>query len=199
MNARKRMIIALVVTLGTALLGVGQGLTTASSDPIEPWTPCNPAGSYYGIHPVEKLGATVTIIANDPACHTFSCIQKIFNMDHTLGGTFPDAVSATDTVGTGIRTGPNTWRVTLLRYATDGAAAVKYIAMITGEFEYPDDVDGVNRKCTWALYLPAQDKDGDGWPDEDETPLICIPDEGLMPRMKILPTVPLTPPPAPGQ
>jgi hypothetical protein len=199
MKARKSMIIAVVVTSGAALLAVGQGLTTASSDPIEPWTPCNPAGSYYGIHVVEKLGATVTIIANDPACNTFSCIQKIFNMDHTLGGTFPDVLAASDTVGIGVRTGPNSWRVTIVRYGTDGAAAVKYIAMITGEFEFPDDASALERKCTWALYLPEQDKDGDGWPDEGQTPVICIPDEGLMPRMKILPTVPLTPPPAPGQ
>jgi hypothetical protein len=196
MNARKSIVIALVITLGAALFTIGDGLTTPTSDPIEPWAPCHPAGSYYGVHPVEKLGATVTLIANDPACSTVSCIQKIFNMDHTLGGGFPDAVTASDTVGTGVRTGPNTWHVTLIRYATDGAAKVIYMAVITGDFEFPDDASGLERKCTWALYLPEQDKDGDGWPDEDETPMICIPDEGLMPRMKMLPRC--EPMPIPG-
>ena len=199
MKVRKSLIVALVITLTGALLTVGESLTSANNDPIEPWALCNPAGSYYGIHPVEKLGATVTIIANDPACNSISCIQKIFDMNHTLGGMFPEAVAASDTVGTGIRTGPNTWRVTIIRYATDGAAKVIYMAVITGDFEFPDDASGLERKCTWSLYLPEQDKDGDGWPDEDETPMICIPDEGLMPRMKILPMQEPMPLPTPGQ
>jgi hypothetical protein len=199
MKLRSSIVIALTITLSVALLTVGEGLTTVNSDPIESWTPCNPAGSYYGIHPVEKLGATVTIIANDPAYSSISCIQKIFNMDHTLGGMFPDVVTASDTVGMGVRTGPNTWHVTIIRYATDGATKVVYMAVIAGDFEFPDDASGLERRCTWALYLPEQDKDGDGWPDEDEAPVICIPDEGLMPRMKILPMCEPMPLPTPGQ
>ncbi len=199
MNVRQSLVVALVITLTGALLTVGQGLTTANSDPIEPWAPCNPAGSYYGNHPVEPVAAAVTIIPNDPECRSITCIQKIYYMDHTLGGMFPDVVTASDTVGMGVRTGPTTWRMTLIRHATDGGAGLKYMALITGDFEYRDDVNAMERKCTWALYLPEQDKDDDGWPDEDETPMICIPDEGLMPRMKVLPKCEVTPLPTPGQ
>jgi len=199
MKARKSVVIALVITLSGALLTVGEGLTTVNSDPVEPWVCCNPAGSYYGNHPVEPVAAALTVVPNDPACASITCIQKIFYMDHTLGSAFPDVVSASDTVGMGIRTGPNTWRVTLIRHATDGAAGLQYMALITGDFEFPDDASGLERKCTWALYLPEQDKDGDGWPDEDETPMICMPDEGLMPRMKMLPMCEPMPLPTPGQ
>jgi hypothetical protein len=199
MNVRKSLVVALLITLTGALLTVGQGLTAANSDPIEPWVALNPAGSYYGNHPVEPVAAALTVIPNDPECKTITCIQKIYYMDHTLGGAFPDVVAASDTVGMGARTGPNTWNVTLIRHAIDGAAGLQYMALITGDFVFPDDGSGLERKCTWALYLPEQDKDGDAWPDEDETPMICIPDEGLMPSMKILPTVPLTPPPMPEQ
>jgi len=199
MKVRKSLIVALVITLAGALLTVGESLTTANNDQIGPWAPCNPAGSYYGVHPVEGLGATVTIIADDLACNSITCIQKIFNWNHTLGGMFPDAVAASDTVGTGIRTGPNTWRVTIIRYATDGAARVIYMAVITGDFIFPDDASVLERKGVWALYLPEQDKDNDGWPDDDETPMLCVPDEGQLPRMKILPMQEPMPLPTPGQ
>jgi len=199
MNVRKSLIVALVITLTGALLTIGEGFTTADNGQIEPWTSCNPAGTYYGVNPMFSIAASVTIIPNDPACTSISCIQKIFYMDHTFDGMFPDVVTATDTVGNGVRTGPNTWQVTLIRYGTDGAAEPKYIAMITGDFEFPDDASGLERKCTWALYLPEQDKDGDGYPDDDETPMICIPDEGLVPRMRILPMQELMPLPEPGQ
>ena len=52
--------------------------------------------------------------------------------------------------------------------------------------------------CTAAV-LCGQDKDGDGYPDDDETPMICIPDEGLVPRMRILPMQELMSLPEPGQ
>jgi hypothetical protein len=198
MKVRKSLIVALIITLTGALLTVGDNFTNADNDPMEPWAPCNPAGAYYTVHPVEGLGATVTIIADDPACNSISCIQKIFNWNHTLGGMFPEAVAASDTVGTGVRTGPNTWRVTIIRYATDGAAKVVYMAVITGDFTFPDDASVLERKGTWALYLPEQDKDGDGWPDDDETPMLCVPDEGQMPRMKILPMQEPMPLPTPG-
>ena len=199
MKVKKSIVVILVITLTGALLTVGESLTTATNDQIEPWASCNPAGSYYGNHPTEPVAAAVTIIPNDPACTSITCIQKIFYMDHTLGDMFPDVVTATDTVGMGVRTGPNTWRMTLIRHATDGSAGVKYMALITGDFEFYDDTNGLERKCTWALYLPEQDKNGDGWPDEDEIPMICIPDEGLMPRMKILPMREPMPLPTPGQ
>jgi hypothetical protein len=199
MKVGKSLIVALVITLTGALLTVGGSFTSANNDPTETWAPCNPAGSYYTVHPVEGLGSTVTIIANDPACNSISCIQKIFNWDHTLGGMFPEAVAASDTVGTGIRTGPNTWRVTIIRYATDGAAKVIYMAVITGDFTFSDDASMMERKGVWALYLPEQDKDGDGWPDDDELPMLSVPDEGQMPRMKILPMQESTPLPTPDQ
>ena len=199
MKVRESLIVALVITFTGALLTIGDSLTTANDDPIEPWVLCNPAGSYYTIHPVEGFGATVTIIANDPACNSISCIQKIFNMNHTLGGMFPEAVAASDMIGNGIRTGPNTWRVTIFRYVTDCAVKVVYMAVITGDFTFSDDASVLERKGTWALYLPEQDKDGDGWPDDDETPMICIPDEGQMPRMKILPMQEPMPLPEPCQ
>ena len=101
MKVRQSLIVALIIILTGALLTLGDDPTNADNDPIEPWAPCNPAGSYFTIHPVEGLGSTMTIIADDPACNSISCIQKIFNWNHTLGGMFPEAVAASDTVGTG--------------------------------------------------------------------------------------------------
>ena len=199
MKVKESLIVSLVITFTGALLTIGDSLTTANEDPIEPLVLCNPAGSYYSNHPVEGFGATVTIIANDPACNSISCIQKIFNMNHTLGGMFPEAVAASDMLGNGIRTGPNAWRVTIIRYVTDGAVKVIYMAVITGDFTFSDDASVLERKGTWALYLPEQDKDGDGWPDDDETPMLCVPDEGQMPRMKILPMQEPMPLPTPDQ
>jgi hypothetical protein len=199
MKVRESLIVALVITFTGSLLTIGNNLTNANDDPIEPLVLCNPAGSYYAIHPAEGFGATVTIIANDPACNSISCIQKIFNMNHTLGGMFPEAVAASDMIGNGIRTGPNTWRVTIIRYVTDGAVKVIYMAVITGDFTFSDDASVLERNGTWALYLPEQDKDGDGWPDDDETPMLCVPDEGQMPRMKILPMQEPMPLPTPDQ
>lgn len=199
MKVRESLIVALVITFTGSLLTIGNNLTNANDDPIEPLVLCNPAGSYYAIHPAEGFGATVTIIANDPACNSISCIQKIFNMNHTLGGMFPEAVAASDMIGNGIRTGPNTWRVTIIRYVTDGAVKVIYMAVITGDFTFSDDASVLERNGTWALYLPEQDKDGDGWPDDDETPMLCVPDEGQMPRMGILPMQEPMPLPTPDQ
>ena len=96
MKAKKSVVIVLIITLSTALLTVGEGLTNANNDPIEPWAPCNPAGSYYGNHPVEPVAAALTVVPNDPECRSISCIQKIFYMDHTLGGAFPDLACGMD-------------------------------------------------------------------------------------------------------
>ena len=198
MKAKTTIIVVTVITLMAALLTVGGNFTAANNDQNEAWAPCNPGGAYFWTVPEWNTSGVEIVIPNDPTCTRTTHITKYFHLDPTLGGMFPEATNYSDAVGMGVRTGPNTWDMTVMRYGSNGAKKI-YIVVMSGTETYTDDADVQEATFTTAIFLAEQDKDGDGWPDEDEAPQMCIPFELTSKRMSILPMCEIMPPSANGQ
>ena len=198
MKAKITIIIVMIVTLMAALLIAGGNSTTENKDQNEAWAPCNPAGAYFWTVPDWGTSGVEIVIPNDPACTRTTHITKYFHLDPTLGGMFPEATSYSDAVGMGVRIGPNTWDMTVMRYGSNGAKKI-YIVVMSGTETYTNDADVQEAIFTSAIFLAEQDKDGDGWPDEDEAPQMCMPFELTSKRMSILPMCDVIFPPADGQ
>jgi hypothetical protein len=72
--------------------------------------------------------------------------------DLTLGGMFPDAVRDTGLKGTWIRTGRNSYAVTLLSIAADAKGAPQYSVKFTGTYTLLDACNRLHIKLTAGLY-----------------------------------------------
>jgi len=90
----------------------------------------------------------------------------------------------------GIRTGPDSFETTYLTYGVskqeNTQAIAKVIAVVNTQWNMtgPDTIEGYG---TTALYLSEQDTDGDGFPDEGETPIICMPFPFTGKRLNVMP------------
>jgi hypothetical protein len=114
--------------------------------------------------------------------------------DPTLLGSFPDAQSQSPLVGEAVVTGSDHGVFTVVQYGMKPVAgalpAIVYIIVDSGTFKEigPGKLE---HKHNLAVYLPFQDADGDGLPDEGQDPVACIPLTSLDTRVPLLP--PCTP------
>jgi sugar lactone lactonase YvrE len=107
-------------------------------------------------------------------------VVKALNPDPTRFGMFPDATTWTDSVGSLLRTGPDTWEYTFISYGTTGTHApgtgdIVYIQIDRGTATAldPDTMRGSGRAEVYSA-RNAQDQDTDprdGFPDADEVPV----------------------------
>jgi hypothetical protein len=197
MKARTTLVMLAVLPIA-ALLTAGAGLTVANNAGGEAWAPCNPAGAYFWTVPDWNTSGVEIVIPNDSTCTSTTHITKYYHLDPTLGGMFPEATGYSDAVGMGRRTGVNTWDVTVMRYGSNGAKKV-YIVVMSGEEAYTDDGSVQEATFTAAIFLAEQDKDGDGWPDDDEAPQMCLPLALTSSRMPVLPMCEVMPTAGSGQ
>jgi len=198
MKAKTIIVVVAIITLMVALLTSGGNFMAANNEQNEVWAPCNPSGAYFWTVPDWNTSGVEIVIPNDPMCTRTTHITKYYHLDPTLGGMFPEATDYSDAVGMGVRTGPNSWEMTVMRYGSNGAQKM-YIVVMSGMETYTDDASVQEATFTSAIFLANQDKDGDGWPDEDETPQMCIPFQLTSKRMSILPMCEVMSPPADGQ
>jgi hypothetical protein len=101
-----------------------------------------------------------------------------------------------------IRTGPNTWDYTGIAYGTknvegQGMPEILYVGVVQGTVTSTEDGNAMTTDGNFALYMPEQDVDGDGFPDADQEPVWCSPPGGFtITRMPIMaPCIPTPPPP----
>jgi len=118
--------------------------------------------------------------------------------DPTNFGMFPDADAGSMWVTQTVRTGPDTFVTTMLNYGTktreNAPHELVYISIATGTWKItgPDTNEG---QATQAIYLASQDADGDGFPDEGEEPVSCMPFAFTSKRLRVMPGC--VPPPMP--
>jgi len=172
----------------------GPGLVcTALSDQVDPkgiWTARQPRGAagQEQLAWVQTIGEEINGIS--------PIVMKILNPDPTLFGMFPEATTRTDSLGSFLRTGPNTWDYTLIGYGTTGThergyGDVVWIQIDRGTATAPDaDTITVNGRA--EVYsgrdVPMHSRFGDihdqdtnprdGFPDADEEPIFSA-DYGL--------------------
>jgi hypothetical protein len=99
---------------------------------------------------------------------------ELINFDPTLGGGFPNAVRYTAFHGVTQRTGPRSWRYTMIMYVLDSLDNIVYIAKNSGIKKLSHDCSTMYLDYGLELYGPGQD------PFDDEPPLYgCSPGDPL--------------------
>jgi hypothetical protein len=176
MNGKRKIVVA--AALGIVALAVaGWSMLAGAAWPPEPYQEFSPAGAWSY---QDGSGAVVilTLSPVDPATGTGCGTTTPVTMDPTLGGAIPQATSLSHGFGTIVKIGPNTYRTRGINYVLkDGKPKPTILGMMvwegTATLTAPDTVD-----ISWDKYLiysAAADKDGDGLPDADETPLVSLP------------------------
>jgi hypothetical protein len=140
-------------------------------------------------------GMVYTVVGKHPQCSP------------TALGMFPDAERLSDMMGYCVRTGADTFRLSVIYHGVKeggpermGIGEIVYMAVLTGTAELVDRETLVLKDATLAGYTPAQDVDGDRLPDEGATPVVCM----QMPlttfkRLPMFRSCEPTPMPIPGQ
>jgi hypothetical protein len=95
----------------------------------------------------------------------------------TVWGTFPEATKKTDMVGMAVKTGLTTLKGTVVGYGVKAGELEEELAYIeVGSYEgMLIDENTLELTATQSFFLPDQDSDGDGFPDEGELPVLCTP------------------------
>jgi len=189
---RKRNVKRVVVLGLTAVLLITTGWSVLAN--VESAPVFVPSGVYVCFGPQIW---TDTIIPNDPVGNTTTHIGNYLMADPTLFGMFPEADNRRNAVGGGVRIGPKTWHVTWIQYGSRGLE-LQYMLLYCALETFSDDGETMFMEYTVECYLPENDADGDGFPDEGEVPFATS--TGGSVTLNRVPIRPLyEPPPEPGQ
>ncbi len=168
----------------------GEGLEWSAAGP---WlcsvpTPEGPALMYHIMYPLDFAGKR------------YSGMMWQANDDPTSFGAFPEADQALCWMTLTVRTGPDSFETTMVSHSTKkGSSPIRQtdhisIANCTWRLTGPDTNVG---EVTVATYLPDQDADGDGFPDEGQEPVLCVPFTAISKRLTMMPGCVPTPMPMP--
>ncbi len=166
----------------------GEGLEWSAAGP---WlctvpTPVGPIFMYHVMYPLDSAGKR------------YSGMMWQVNDDPTSFGAFPEADQALCWMTLTVRTGPDSFETSMVRHSTKkGAGPLRETVSIsignsTWRLTGPNSNEG---EATVANYLPTQDADGDGFPDEGQEPISCVPFTVTSQRLTLMPGCVPTPMP----
>ncbi len=165
MSLKRKRNIKLVALLGlTAVLLITTGWSVMAD--IEPMPMFVPGGTYVEVR--AGLYSCQIVIPNDPAANTTTHIGYLGINDPTISGWFPEADYRYNLVGNGVRVGPYTWHVSGIQYGSKKGGRLQYILLFSTEVTFSEDGETMDMDGTFETYLPEQDADKDGFPDEGE-------------------------------
>jgi len=134
-----------------------------------------------------------TLDPQDPTGNRYTLVLKHSQCSPTVLGAFPEPVSQSDSVGLEVKTGRNTYQFTTVGHATKpgdpllgGVAEMVYFSVMSGTMRMIDGDKGVG-EATVAYYVPAQDADFDGLPDEGQEPVLSLGYTYTIKRVPLLP------------
>ena len=192
MSLKRKRNVKLVVVLGlAAVLLITTGWSVLAN--VESAPVFVPSGPY--IYASGQRYAEI-IIPNDPAGNTITMIGPYLVVDPTLGGMFPECDNRLEAVGRGVRTGPYSWHGSAMQYGSKGQE-IQFILLFSGDETFSEDGETMEMYYTAEVYLPEQDADNDGFPDEGEVPFYAGSGSHTLKRMPIRPLY--EPPSEPGQ
>ena len=192
MNSKRNIIIAAAIVVVTMVFTTSWSVVTSEiDDPNDP-NEIDPRGIWTGRlergDAGEEQMAWIEVIGEEKNGIS-SVVMKNLNPDPTIFGLFPDVTTRTDSVGSWLRTGPNTWGYTYIGYGTTGTHEPGYgdvvwmlvyrgtatatdsdTIMATGRAEVYSGRDDPNHPVFGDIH--DQDTDPrDGFPDANEVPI----------------------------
>jgi hypothetical protein len=190
---RRKRIIALLALLGIVAVVLASPWRSAARVPAPNcwWKPpFKPSGTYIGL-----LGTPYrwifTIIPGDPSGNTFTAIFEYAEDEEDF--------TRTNDVFTAVRTGRNSYDMTSVHYQTEGGpfteGEVVAIVVTSGPVTFSEGGDIMTFSGAFATFLPEQDADMDGFPDDGQEPVFCFesgPVQGK--RLHVIPPYPPTVP-----
>ena len=144
-----------------------------------------------------KAVHTVFITAQDADGLRYTVVMAHSECSPSVWGTFPEATKKTDMVGMAVKTGSTTSKGTLIGYGVKAGELeeeVVYVQVASYEATLVDE-NTLELTATQSFYLPEQDVDGDGFPDEGQLPVLCTPYSVPCRRVTLVPMCEPTPPP----
>lgn len=150
---------------------INQMTTAPEYSPVGNWVTSLPS-------PFGNIVFTHTVSPQERPGGAFSGVMKQVNSNPTSFGMFPEAESGSDWVTHTVWAGRDRLKTTALAYSTkmgEGPVAEIVsisIAHVDWTLTGPDTNEG---NAVQSIYLPEQDADGDGFPDEGEAPVNCMP------------------------
>jgi steroid delta-isomerase-like uncharacterized protein len=179
------------------VLGMMQQLTAPPAWPLE--------GAWINTIPIPEMGVIMgewTVVRQDPSGTVFTSEIRAVKPDPTIFGYFPDADHETDHIGRTEWTASLAYESTWVGYGTKVAELpgqlpeIVYISVLNGRTQFIDR-NTLKGEGTHAFYLPSQDADGDGFPDEGQEPVACFPYASTSKRVQLMPAC--VPPPPEGE
>jgi len=140
--------------------------------------------------PLGNMIIKSTWVAQDETKTRFTGEFEQINTYPLLIDIYPDSEEIKYGGGLMKKIGLNKYEVTFLQYFTKTSGPsleeIVGIGIITGSFELlgPDLVQG---QGTGAYYMVAQDADQDGFPDEGQEPVVCVPWAWTAQRLTMMP------------
>lgn len=152
----------------------------------------SPAGTWVVTVPTQ-VGNITMIHTVSPQCRTgssFAGVLKQVNENPTNFGMFPEADSGTHWVTQTVWTGRDTVASTNLCYLTkqgEGPLA-ETVAILIASVEWTLTGPNTNEgSALMSVYTADQDADGDGFPDEGQEPVECMPFAFTSKRLTVMP------------
>jgi hypothetical protein len=158
--------------------------------PMEPSSPLSLEGIWTTMVPTPSGHASINsfvIDAQGSEGMVYTCVGKHPQCSPTGLGMFPETQRLSDMLGYCVRTGANTFRISVIYHGVKdggpermGVGEILYMTVLAGTAELADPDTLVVADGTLAAYAPDQDADGDRLPDEGAVPM-GLPDEGAVP------------------
>ena len=201
---RNKMLTAAVIGLGALVITTAWSVDGNNDDT---WPPISfdswSAEGMWIMSSPQLPGEVCTfhLIPEDREPGVQSAVAAWVNPTGNLFGLFPDAEKSPPYVGMNVRTGENTYSFTVMSHLMKVAEpfdTITWISIPSGNLEMVGP-DTFNLSCVISFYsaiehsghalgdLPDQDKDGDGFPDEGEEAVFCIPLTGVGKRVPLMP------------
>jgi hypothetical protein len=186
MNSKRNIVMAAIVVVAAIVLTSSWSVVTGGNgdspevDPKGIWTARQPRRA------ADQEGLAWVQVISEEQHGSSTLVMKILNPDPTVFGMFPDATTRTDSVGSFLRTGPDTWDYTLICYGTTGTHEPGYgdIVYIQTDRGTATAIDSNTIVASGRVEIYSghddpynsaihdQDTDPrDGFPDADEEPI----------------------------
>jgi steroid delta-isomerase-like uncharacterized protein len=166
--------------------------------------PYSPVGTWIVSVPTPERNIILlhSIYPQDAAGNTAGSTMIQVNANPTVFGLLPDVEAETPWVGQTVRIDRNTFETSFITYGTkQGDGILPEIAtmiMCNANWTITGPTTNVGRS-TLSVYLADQDTNGDGLPDPDQEPTICLGFTFTSNRLPSVPACVVPPMPEPGQ